>query len=86
MHVGGVVLDPECNPLSGAAVVIWQTDDDGRYRHPEATDHDKLDPNFLRPATGSICVCTDDVCRRRGQCSREKSMRRRVILKIWNAC
>lgn len=47
MYVGGVVLDSRRNPVAGATVAIWQTDDAGRYRHPKAPDQDQLDPNFL---------------------------------------
>lgn len=47
IFVGGKVLNPQGDPIAGATVAIWQTDDDGRYRHPKAPDQDKLDPNFL---------------------------------------
>lgn len=47
LHLHGTVQDHRCAPLPGVAVEIWQTDDDGQYRHPRATvGAGSLDPNF----------------------------------------
>lgn len=46
MYLFGRVLDPQCRPLSGAIVEVWQTDSNGNYKHPVAPHQNKLDPNF----------------------------------------
>lgn len=46
LHVEGKIFDSACNPIPDASVVIWQTDDSGRYRHPNAKEQPHLDPNF----------------------------------------
>lgn len=42
--VEGTVTDVQGNPVSGALVEIWQCDEDGRYRHPDAGG--RADPAF----------------------------------------
>ncbi|CAM2005923.1 dioxygenase family protein [Acanthopleuribacter pedis] len=43
--VFGQVLDRDCKPIFGAAVEIWQCDNNGRYRQ-DATPGDSHDPGF----------------------------------------
>lgn len=42
----GAITSASCDPIAGARVLIWQTDSEGRYRHPEASDR-SLDTGFL---------------------------------------
>jgi len=46
LYLMGRVQDANCRPLSGVTVEVWQTDDHGHYRHPQAEHQDSLDPNF----------------------------------------
>jgi protocatechuate 3,4-dioxygenase beta subunit len=47
LYIIGQVRDPECRPLSGATVEIWQASVDGRYNHPrDRHNPSPLDPNF----------------------------------------
>jgi protocatechuate 3,4-dioxygenase beta subunit len=48
----GAVLDPDGQPVHGAAVEIWQCDADGHYRHPG--DGNRADPAFQ--AFGRVVV------------------------------
>lgn len=53
--VDGTVTDVEGRPLAGAAVEIWQCDQDGRYHHPG--DGGRADPAFQ--GFGRVVVGTD---------------------------
>ena len=44
--LNGVVQDPECKPIAGALVEIWQACDTGKYNHPSDPNQAELDPNF----------------------------------------
>jgi protocatechuate 3,4-dioxygenase beta subunit len=44
--VAGRVLDSAGNPIEDAAVDLWQANAMGRYRHPEESSDNPLDPNF----------------------------------------
>ncbi len=46
LYLLGRVQDANCRPLSGVTVEIWQADDHGTYRHPQAEGQNDLDPNF----------------------------------------
>lgn len=35
MQISGTILRPDGSPAAGARVEIWQTDHNGRYRHPD---------------------------------------------------
>ena len=42
----GRVLDARGEPIRGAVVEIWQTDNNGVYLHSKSNDSDRLDANF----------------------------------------
>jgi protocatechuate 3,4-dioxygenase, beta subunit len=44
--VAGRVLDTDGNPVEDAKVDLWQANAAGRYRHPEESSDNPLDPNF----------------------------------------
>lgn len=47
VHVSGQILDPECRPVEGALVEVWQANSHGRYDHErDASNPRPLDPNF----------------------------------------
>jgi protocatechuate 3,4-dioxygenase beta subunit len=46
IFVEGRVLDTSGNPVSDATVDLWQTNAVGRYRHPDESSRNPLDPNF----------------------------------------
>ncbi|MBI4042549.1 MAG: hypothetical protein HY391_03625 [Deltaproteobacteria bacterium] len=47
IYVEGVVMDPNCQPIEGALVEIWQACESGRYNHPGDRENPApLDPNF----------------------------------------
>jgi len=47
IEVTGQVLDPDCRPLPGCVVEIWQANIHGRYSHPRDEGKGRsLDPNF----------------------------------------
>lgn len=47
IYVRGRVLDPDCRPIEGALVEIWQANAAGRYDHEgDAGNPRPLDPNF----------------------------------------
>ena len=47
IYVRGRVLDPDCQPVEGALVEIWQANAAGRYDHEgDAGNPRPLDPNF----------------------------------------
>lgn len=49
LYVRGQVVDPECRPVGGATVYLWQADINGHYNHtedPNVSHADELDPNF----------------------------------------
>ncbi|HET6603570.1 MAG TPA: protocatechuate 3,4-dioxygenase [Xanthomonadaceae bacterium] len=46
IHVQGRVLDPDCAPVEGALVDLWQANAHGRYAHPADTSKAPLDPDF----------------------------------------
>ena len=46
IHLTGQVTDPECRPLKGAVVEIWQACRTGRYAHIADPNPAWLDPNF----------------------------------------
>lgn len=46
IFVEGRVLDTTGNPLADATVDLWQANAMGRYRHPDESDRNPLDPNF----------------------------------------
>lgn len=46
MRIDGRVLDTFGLPVAGALIETWQCDAQGYYRHPDAPDHDKVDPHF----------------------------------------
>ncbi len=46
LYVFGQILDVKGRPISGAAVELWQADNEGQYRHPRAPGQHTLDPNF----------------------------------------
>ncbi len=47
IHVGGLVLSQDCEPVSGARVVIWQADSAGLYLHPDAIEGAQPNARFL---------------------------------------
>lgn len=47
IEVTGQVLDPNCRPLPGCVIEIWQANIHGRYSHPRDEGKGRpLDPNF----------------------------------------
>lgn len=44
--VRGQVLDPQCKPIEGANVELWQACASGRYQHARDPNPAPLDPNF----------------------------------------
>jgi protocatechuate 3,4-dioxygenase beta subunit len=46
IRVQGRVLDPDCRPVEGALVDLWQADSNGRYSHPADPNPARRDPNF----------------------------------------
>jgi protocatechuate 3,4-dioxygenase beta subunit len=46
IRVHGQVLDPQCKPVAGALVDLWQADSNGRYSHPADVNPARRDPNF----------------------------------------
>src|SRR5688572_15190828 len=46
IFIAGRVLDTAGNALEDATVDLWQANAAGRYRHPEESDKNPLDPNF----------------------------------------
>ena len=47
ISVTGRVMDPECRPVRGAMVEIWQANARGRYIHAADPNPAPKDPNFL---------------------------------------
>ncbi len=45
-HLTGQILDANGEPIRNALVEIWQTDNNGIYRHTRDRDQDKRDENF----------------------------------------
>ncbi|XAL99547.1 protocatechuate 3,4-dioxygenase [Phycisphaeraceae bacterium D3-23] len=45
-HLTGKILDANGEPIRNALVEIWQTDDNGIYRHTRDRDQDERDPHF----------------------------------------
>ncbi len=45
-HLSGRVLDLKGEPVRGAVVEIWQTDNSGVYLHSKSDGREKLDKNF----------------------------------------
>jgi protocatechuate 3,4-dioxygenase, beta subunit len=56
IEVTGRILNCNGDPVSGAALTIWQANTFGRYVHPGDTNPAALDPNFI----GSADVRSDD--------------------------
>lgn len=46
VYLFGQILDAKGAPLPGATVEIWQSDQQGRYKHPRWPGQAGLDPNF----------------------------------------
>lgn len=46
IFVEGRVLDTAGNPIADARVELWQANAMGRYRHPDESNRNPLDPNF----------------------------------------
>jgi protocatechuate 3,4-dioxygenase beta subunit len=46
LYLFGRILDVDGRPLPNATVEIWQSDTNGRYKHPRAGEQTKLDANF----------------------------------------
>jgi protocatechuate 3,4-dioxygenase beta subunit len=46
IFIAGRVLDTAGNAIEDATVDLWQANAAGRYRHPEESDENPLDPNF----------------------------------------
>ncbi|MGF1649960.1 MAG: protocatechuate 3,4-dioxygenase [Hyphomicrobiaceae bacterium] len=42
----GRILSVQGAPVDGALVELWQCDHNGRYRHPDAPEHELVDPRF----------------------------------------
>ena len=47
LHLGGRILAPDATPHVGVVVDIWQTDPEGRYKHPRDRGQDRLMEEFL---------------------------------------
>lgn len=46
VHLSGIVQDPDCKPIDGALVEIWQAAASGKYNHSQDTSSLPLDPDF----------------------------------------
>ena len=46
IYVRGKIIDEECNPITGALVMIWQANTHGKYSHEYDTNIVEYDPNF----------------------------------------
>lgn len=46
LEISGRVTDIQGQPLAGVLIECWQCDAAGRYRHPDAPEHDLVDPDF----------------------------------------
>jgi protocatechuate 3,4-dioxygenase beta subunit len=46
IYMFGRVMGPDCQPVRGALVEIWQADMNGQYVHPRAPAKTPIDPNF----------------------------------------
>lgn len=46
MYVEGQVLSLDGHPIDKTLIEDWQCDANGIYSHPEAPDHQKVDPHF----------------------------------------
>lgn len=46
IYVKGQVVDPQCRPIAGANVEIWQACASGKYNNPKDPNPAPLDPNF----------------------------------------
>lgn len=46
LHLTGVVVTPDGQPVRDASVDIWHTDPEGRYRHPREREQDELHDDF----------------------------------------
>jgi len=46
IYLSGVVQDPECRPIAGAMLEIWQACETGKYNHSDDPNDLKLDPDF----------------------------------------
>jgi protocatechuate 3,4-dioxygenase beta subunit len=46
LNLSGMVVNTEGEPLAGAIVEIWQTDPNGRYKHPGDSTPGERDPRF----------------------------------------
>lgn len=46
LNLKGVVLNTKGQPQKKITIEIWQTDPNGRYKHPQDTSPGKRDPNF----------------------------------------
>lgn len=46
LYLFGTITDRQCRPVSKAVLEIWQTDNNGIYKHPRQPNQASLDPNF----------------------------------------
>ncbi len=46
LNLSGMVVDTGGEPRTGLVIEIWQTDPQGRYKHPGDSSPGKRDPNF----------------------------------------
>jgi protocatechuate 3,4-dioxygenase, beta subunit len=46
IYMFGRVAGPDCTPVAGARVEIWQADRNGQYVHPRAPKQTPIDPHF----------------------------------------
>lgn len=46
LYLFGTITDRKCRPVNGAVVEIWQTDNNGIYKHPRQPNQDSLDASF----------------------------------------
>ena len=46
LHLTGVVVNTRGEPRKGLTIEIWQTDPQGRYKHPGDSTPGERDPNF----------------------------------------
>ncbi len=54
----GVVLGPDCAPLAGAVIDVWQADQDGRYYEPTGVEPYRLRGKLATAADGSWQLAT----------------------------
>ena len=54
--VKGILTDDECNPISGATIIIWQASESGRYNHKG----DAANTDFKDPRDGKLIKRTLD--------------------------